>query len=153
MHRRRFAIFVLSICGSFFTVVRRVVAWDLITKKELEYENSQPRPKEILPEAEPGAPTIEVDQPDVSKPIHVPVSVRLRFRPQSGAAIDPHSFRAKYGWLGIDITDRIVANAEIDASGLTADNAEIPPGQYSVTLQISDNFRRVGTRVIDFTVT
>jgi hypothetical protein len=78
--------------------------------------------------------------------------IRIRFQAQTGAAINPGSCRVKYGWLGIDITDRLVAHAKIGASGISADYAEIPAGAYMITLQIADDLGRVGTRTFEFTV-
>jgi hypothetical protein len=128
-------------------------AWQLITAEEFERDRSAPRFRGFFaPTIQPGAPIIEVDQPDQTSAIRVPVNIRLRFRPQAGAIIDLASFRATYGWLGIDITNRIIEHAQINASGLFANNAEIPAGHHKVTLQIADNMRRVGSRTFEFTV-
>jgi hypothetical protein len=154
MHRREFLLSTLAASAISCTVVPSAGAWELITNEELEHENAQPHANAFPQQSQPGSPTIEVDQPDVSKPIKVPVDVRVRFLPQDGATVDPNSFRAKYGWLRIDITERILAHAKIDASGLVTNGAELPSGNYSVTLQISDdNLHRIGTRTIEFSVT
>jgi hypothetical protein len=147
---------LLTLCTTVLTTTRRAYAWELITNEELEREKSASASQSQLAPASPpppGAPTIDVEQPDATKPITPPVTIRIRFKAQSGATIDPSSFRAKYGWLGIDITSRIIANAKVDASGIVAENANIPAGQYQVTLQIADNLHRVGTRVFNFSVT
>jgi hypothetical protein len=115
----------------------------LITPEEFERDRSAPRFRGFLaPTVQPGAPIIEIDQPDQTGAIRVPVNIRLRFLPQGGAIIDLASFRATYGWLGIDITSRIIEHAQINASGLFANNAEILAGHHKVTLQIADNMRR-----------
>lgn len=93
-----------------------------------------------------------MDQPDDKKPLQAPLTIRLRFRPQGTASIDLTSFRATYGWLGIDITSRILQHAQVSTSGLFASNAEIPAGHHKVTLQIADNMRRIGVRTFEFTV-
>jgi hypothetical protein len=155
MYRRTFILAYLSAWAACFSIVSRAAAWELITQEELKLENSHPHPAAAPKQTgQPGAPTIEVKQPDISKPVKAPVSIKILFNPQIGAAINPKSFRATYGWLGIDITDRILAHAQINSSGLTADNADIPPGQYRVTLQIADNQNppRVGVQTISFTV-
>jgi hypothetical protein len=127
--------------------------WQLITGEEFERDRSAPRSRGLLsPTVQPGAPIIEVDQPDQSTAIKAPVNIRLRFLPQGGAKIDLASFRATYGWLGIDITSRIVEHAQITASGLSANSAQIPAGNHQVTLQIADNLHRVGSRTFAFTV-
>ena len=126
--------------------------WTLIEKDEFERERAAPRSEGALPLPPPGAPVIKVDQPDDAKPVTVPVTIRLSFHPQSGATIDVSTFRVTYGFLGIDITSRILANATVTASGLVAEKARLPSGQHIVTIQISDNMQRVGTHTISFTV-
>jgi hypothetical protein len=128
--------------------------WTLITEEEFKRDGAAPRFRGgvIVPTEPSGAPIIEVDQPDQTNAIRVPVNIRIRFRPQGGAVIDLATFRATYGWLGIDITSRIIEHAQINASGLFANNAEMPAGHHKVTLQIADNVRRVGSRVFEFTV-
>jgi hypothetical protein len=132
--------------------VSRAAAWELVTKEELKRESTSPRPSASPAQSQPGAPTIEVEQPDPTKPIKPPVTIRVLFKAQAGSTIDPKSFRAKYGWLGLDVTDRITSHAKIDASGLIAENADVPAGSYKITLQIADNLQRIGIRVLDFTV-
>ncbi|MGH6813913.1 MAG: hypothetical protein ACREDM_16790 [Methylocella sp.] len=129
----------------------------MITKEEFEREKSlaatQPLSRSIhRSSGPPDAPVIEVNQPDVTKPIKPPVTIRIRFRPKEGATIDLTSFRVTYGSLGVDITKRIIEHAHVSASGLLANNADVPAGHHTVTLQIADNMHRVGVRTFDFTV-
>ena len=151
MYRRTFAFGLLT-----FPVVSPCYAgrWTLISQEEAERDAVAPRFRgAVMPTIEmPGAPIIEVDQPDQTTAIRTPVNIRLRFRPKGGAKIDLSSFRASYGWLGVDITARIIEHAQINSSGLVADNAEIPSGHHKVTLEIADNMHRVGSRVFEFTV-
>src|ERR1700720_562055 len=73
----------------------RAAAWTLISKEEFEQDSAAPRFRGFIsPATQAGAPVIEVDQPDETKSINVPVTIRLRFRPQAGAIIDLTSFRA-----------------------------------------------------------
>lgn len=152
MNRRNLTLSLLTTCAAVCFETRHAAAWTLITAEELAREKMTPQLAASPIEAQPGAPTIEVEQPDATKPIKSPVSVHIRFKPHEGATIVPESFRAKYGWLGIDVTDRITANAKIDPSGLVANNAEVPAGKYKLTLQIEDSLHRVGTRVLEFSV-
>ena len=127
--------------------------WTLISKEEFDRDSTAPRSRGGFPApAEPGAPSIEIEEPNQTRPIPTPVTIRLLFRAQPGAIIDPTSFRATYGWLGIDITRRIMEHAKINASGLFANNADVPAGHHKVTLQIADNMHRVGTFTFEFTV-
>jgi hypothetical protein len=62
--------------------------WTLISKEEFEQNSRAPHFREVFGlTSQLGAPVIEVAQPDETKPIKVPVTVRLLFRPQAGAVI------------------------------------------------------------------
>ena len=98
--------------------------------------------------AAPGAPAIEVVEPDPSQPLRPPVCIRLSFRPQAGAAIEPKSFRALYGWFGLDITATLLRYATISADGLVVERAEIPSGRHKITLLIADTLGRIGRRTL-----
>lgn len=149
MYRRTF---IFSLIGSLCVTGSPAHAWSLISKEEFEREEAAARIAEAPAVAQPGAPVISVDEPDDTKPVSSPVTIRISFHPQQGATIDTKSFRATYGFLGIDITQRIIDNAEFSASGLFAKNAQLPSGHHQVTLQIADNLRRVGNRTIEFTI-
>jgi len=151
MHRRTFIFGLLAL----YATVSRAAAWALITKEEFEQSlaATQPLSRGIdRTSRSPDAPTIEVNQPDTTKPIKPPVTIRIRFRPKEGAKIDLTSFRVTYGSLALDITNRIIQHAHLSASGLMANNADVPAGHHRVTLQIADNMQRVGTRTFEFTV-
>jgi hypothetical protein len=148
MHRRTFIFGPLAL----YATVCRAATWALVTKEEFEQSAAQPLSRSIDRSRSPDAPAIEVNQPDTTKPIKPPVTIRIRFRPKEGATIDPTSFRATYGSLGIDITNRIIQHAHVSASGLVANNADVPAGHHRVTLQIADNMHRVGMRTFEFTV-
>ena len=150
MNRRTLVFGLLAIS---YVKPANAAGWTLISKEEFERDSAAPHSRgPFAPTAQSGAPLIEIEQPDETKPIKVPVTIRLRFLPQTGAAIDPTSFRATYGWLAIDITQRIIEHAQVNAAGLSASGADIPPGHHKVTLQIADNVHRVGIRTFEFTV-
>lgn len=154
MHRRNAIVGLVSLCGALSSASRRALAWTLITNDEFINESRALQGASAPPSPQAaGAPTIEILDPDTTKPIKSPVTIRIRFNSQPGATINPATFRAKYGWLGIDITDRLVGHAQVTASGISADNAEVPAGQYTITLQIADNLGRIGTRTLQFSVT
>ncbi|MGH7784318.1 MAG: hypothetical protein ACREO5_10820 [Candidatus Binatia bacterium] len=153
MHRRTLIFGPLAV----YATGCRAAAWALITKEEFEREESlaatQPLSRSIhRSSGPPDAPVIEVNQPDATRPIKPPVTIRVHFRPKEGATIDVTSFRVTYGLLAVDITTRIMAHALVSASGLSAYNADVPAGHHRVTLQIADNMHRVGIRTFDFTV-
>jgi hypothetical protein len=156
---------VFGLVALFATVRRaRAAAWALITKQEFERESAAARLEESLAATQPlsrsirrtsrppDAPIIEVEQPNETKPIKPPLTIRIRFLPKEGATIDPTSFRVTYGWLAVDITKRVMEHAHVSASGMLANNADIPAGHHRVTLQVADNMHRVGIRTFEFTV-
>lgn len=145
--------FILAPLAFYCANAARAATWSLITRDEFEQSRAQPLARSLSPTPkDAAAPVIEVEQPDAAKPIRPPVTIRIRFRPREGATIDVASFRATYGSLGVDITQRIIAHAHVSASGILAKGAEVPPGHHSVTLQIADNLHRVGFRTLAFTV-
>ncbi len=154
MHRRTLIFGPIAL----YATVCRAAAWALITKEEFERDSAAPHLDEPLARSmrrtsgPPDAPVIEVNQPDATKPIKPPVTIRVHFRPKEGATIDLTSFRVTYGWLAVDITQRIMEHAHVSASGLLANNADVPAGHHRVTLQVADNMHRVGIRTFDFTV-
>ena len=151
MHRRTLIFGPLAL----YATVCRAAAWALITKEEFERDLTagQPLSRSLRrTSGPPDAPIIEVEQPHETKPIKPPVTIRIHFRPKEGATIDLASFRVTYGLLGVDITKRIIEHAHVSASGLLANNADIPAGHHTVTLQVADNMHRVGIRTFEFTV-
>jgi hypothetical protein len=92
------------------------------------------------------APRIEVLSPSETAALRPPLSIRLRFAPAPGARVDAGSFRALYGALRLDVTDRIRARARIDAEGLAAEEVALPAGQHRILLSVADDQGRRGER-------
>jgi hypothetical protein len=127
--------------------------WSLVTVEEARRSAAMgpvSLPRALAP---PDAPVIVVIVPqDADKPLVPPVTIRVQFKPQPGAQISVRSFQALYGFFNVDITSRLLEHAKVTADGLIAENVNIPSGEHKVTLQISDNQGRVGTRTFKFTV-
>mgnify|MGYP001544886671 CR=1 FL=1 len=88
--------------------------------------------------SEPGAPKIEIVEPRGKDTIEVPIKIYIRFIAEDGASIVVDTIRILYGWLGIDITERIREHAVITAKGIKADNAELPEGSHRITIKVAD---------------
>ena len=95
------------------------IAWDLVSPEDERQEDL------ITP------PTIEVIRPDPAKPISGPVTIQIAFRTQPGASILPSTFEATYGFLGLDITARLLQHAKLSPQGITAEDVSIPSGRHS----------------------
>jgi hypothetical protein len=116
------------------------MAWDLVSPEEERQEDV------ITP------PTIEVIRPDPAKPISGPVTIQLAFRTQPSASIVPSTFEATYGFLGLDITARLLQHATLTPQGITAEDVSIPSGRHSITLSIADTLGRIAKRTFQVTV-
>jgi hypothetical protein len=118
----------------------------LVTPEEHTRERAEGQARESRPVSPAGAPTIEVVAPKDLSAITVPVSIDIRFTPQEGRQVDVNSLHVLYGWLEIDITDRIRKYCEVTAVGIKANKAKLPPGSHRLTVKIADTNGLVGSK-------
>ena len=158
MHRR---IFLAGLSLTPAAHARATEIWPLVMPDEaLRESEARPpiatrgltRPRDPEAATSPDAPEILVDQPNASTTLRPPLSFRVRFVPAPGTTIDPRSFRASYGILGLDITSRLLQHARLSEQALSADNMDIPAGNHKVTLTIADSRGRAASRGFRFTV-
>jgi hypothetical protein len=124
--------------------------WRLITPDEEARDDAAPH---LAEPPDLGAfPTIELVRPDISREIRNPVTIEVRFGPGPGEVIDMRTFNATYGWLGIDITRRLLDHATITANGLMAADVELPLGGHRVTLSIADTSGNSSSRTFRLSV-
>jgi hypothetical protein len=126
--------------------------WSLISPDEVARDRAAPHKGLTRGLVPLGTPRIEVDRPNTEAELPHPFSVRVRFVPSPGAKIVTSTFKATYGWLAIDITDRLLEHARLSADGLVADDINAPAGQHRVTVSIADTMGRVGERTFRFTI-
>jgi hypothetical protein len=124
----------------------------LVTREQQRRENSAPHEQAAPAATRPGAPTISIETPDITRPVRSPVNIRIAFQAAANARIAVNSLRVRYGFLGIDITRRILAHARPTPTGVFVEDAELPRGRHKVTIQIADNMGRVGAKSFDFNV-
>lgn len=149
MYRRSL---ILGVMASSYFGICRAVAWPLVTRQEQRRENAAPHTQAAPSPTRSGAPTIRIEEPDITKPVRSPVKIRVHFQAEANARIVVDSLRVRYGLLRIDITRRILAHARPTPSGVFVDDAELPRGRHEITIQIADNMGRTGTRSFDFNV-
>ena len=149
MQRRNLIIGLIS--SSCFGIYR-ANAWPLITRQEAQRENAAPHELGAPAPLRSGAPLIRIEEPDITRPVRLPVNIRIRFQAATDARIDVGSLRVRYGFLGIDVTRRILAHSRPTPSGVYVEDAELPRGRHRVTLQIADNMGRSGSQSFDFSV-
>ena len=149
MYRRNLIVGVIaSACFG----IRRASAWPLVTRQQVQRENAAPRGQAAPAPTRSAAPTISIDEPDITRPVRSPVNIRIRFQAATNARIEVNTLRVRYGRLGIDLTRRILAHARPTPSGVFVEDAELPRGRHRVTIQIADNMGRLGSKSFDFNV-
>jgi hypothetical protein len=115
---------------------------------------TQPGAKFVTRGADFNAPTITVTQPDTKSPVKPPVDIDVQFAAAAGATVDIKSLKILYGFLKLDITQRILQapGVQVSASGLKASGATLPAGSHKLLIQVADNMGRVGRQPLEFTV-
>ena len=124
--------------------------WDLVTPEEDARDDAAPHvpgPGDL-----PAPPVIQLLRPDISKPINNPITIELRFSAGSGTAIDMRTFRATYGWLGINITNRLLAHAKRTPNTLLAENVDLPIGDHRVRISIANMSGKTASKTFRFSV-
>jgi hypothetical protein len=128
------------------------IAWPLVTPEEDMRDNAAPHVRQSTARPASGAPVITVKQPNVSRALRNPMTFDIQFRAAPGATINPSTFQAKYGWLGINITSRLLEHANRTPDGLFAAGVNVPAGNHRISVSVADNRGRVGTRVVNLHV-
>jgi hypothetical protein len=122
-------------------------ATPLITAEEAKL----PPPKGAIPVDRRGilrGPKVEVVSP--SGAAHSPLRLQLKFESFGGATINPESVKVIYlRTPNVDLTPRL--KPFIRADGIDMPEAELPPGEYTVRVDVKDSDGRPGT--VSFTLT
>lgn len=144
-------VFMLSACAV------QASAWvtEDDARREAEFQQVTPlkpdRTRAISP-VDVEAPLIEVIRPNPLNNLSLPFAVELRFSSRSGAPIDPNSLRVSYGFMRVDLTERIRKSATVTAEGLRAESVEIPKGKHRLNVTVADTVGHVGEKEIQFSV-
>ena len=87
-------------------------------------------------------PRVEVVSP--SGMVHSPLRLQLKFESFGGATINPDSVRVIYlRSPNVDLTPRV--KPFIQSGGIDMPEAELPPGEYTVRVDVKDSDGRPGT--------
>ena len=99
-------------------------------------------------------PVIDVLKPTPAPGLKVkaPFAISVRFNRLTDSPIDPKTFKVMYGFLKIDITDRIIEHVTVSPEGFSLEDAKIPSGKHNLVLQVTDEKKRVATRELRFEV-
>ncbi len=141
-----FAIGALQVQSSY--------AFELVTKAEANASKlaSAMQEAEFSP-VDPRGPAIQVIDPQsLDVPLTNPFKMEVLFKPQQGASLDFTSFKALYGFLKLDITDRLLKEATKTPTGIRLANVDVPSGRHKLLLSIKDSQGRFSTKEIIFKV-
>jgi hypothetical protein len=120
-----------------------VQATQLITEEEAKL----PPPKGAIAADRRGilrSPKVEVVSPGDAT--HSPLRLQLKFESFGGAKIDPDSVKVIYlRNPNIDLTPRV--RPFIQPNGIDMPNAELPPGEYMVRIDVKDSDGRPGSTI------
>jgi hypothetical protein len=98
------------------------------------------------------APVITINSPMLTSGLLAPIKIAINFKAHDDANIEIDSLRVLYGWLNLDITDRIKKHAQITNSGISATNVMLPEGEHNITIQIMDTRARSAEKEISFEI-
>jgi len=131
--------------------------FELLSDREYRSELSAralPGAKLVTRAADLNAPAITVVTPDSKGAIQPPVDIDVRFKPAAGATVNIGSLKILYGFLRLDITQRILQapGVQVSPAGLTAKGARLPSGSHKLLIEVTDNLGRAGSQLLEFTV-
>jgi len=152
-----------KISGVAATLVAAAIAlgaehgFELLSSREYQSElaaRAKPGAAFVTRAADLNSPSITVVKPDRGQPIQPPVDIEVRFQAAEGSSVSVPSLKIKYGFLGLDITQRILQapGVQVSAGGLRASGAQLPSGSHKLLIQIADNYGRTGRQPLEFTV-
>ena len=129
-------------------------AFELVTAAEANASKlaSAMQEAEFSP-VDPRGPAIQVIDPQsLDVPLKNPFKMEVLFKPQQGASLDFTSFKALYGFLKLDITDRLLKEATKTPTGIRLANVDVPSGRHKLLLSIKDSQGHLSAKEIIFKV-
>ena len=123
-------------------------------KQEAVWEENNPAARTFRTRAflEDSPDIILVTPVSLLEPLKAPFPIHVSFKAKDGAIVKPESFRVLYGFLKIDITERLASRARIGTEGASVENADIPAGNHRLVLRVSDDRGRQGETELRFSV-
>ena len=124
---------------------------------QLDQRNAPPRQKmklkmRSIPGTDQESPLITINSPSVTSDLHSPIRIDINFRAPDDATIQIDSLKVMYGWLNLDITDRIRQHAQISHTGILAEDVVLPVGKHNITIEITDTMERSTEKDVSFEI-
>lgn len=131
-------------------------AFELVTAEQAAAERleaARQRPNVPAARSVSLGPRIQVLSPALDAgTLKAPLRIELRFEPVGEAKVNPATLKVLYGFLGLDLTDKIRSNATVSDKGVLAEKASIPAGSHKLRIQVMDSLGRMGETEIKFKV-
>lgn len=90
--------------------------------------------------------------PDANTPVKSPLSLKIKFQTRNNVPIDKDSVKLTYVRTpGVDLTSRI--KAHIGDDGIDMKQAEVPPGNHVIRIELKDQQGRSSSSTIKLSVT
>ena len=146
--------FLFFVIGINMMYVQSTFAFNLVTETEVTESENAPWTIDVAGSSTDGkGPEIIVLNPDsANKSVKNPFTVEVIFKSIEGSSIDISSFKAFYGSLNIDITDRLLKESKMTASGFKLNNINVPNGNHKITLLVKDSKSRQCEKVLRFKI-
>jgi hypothetical protein len=142
----------LLVFASLYAFAAPGQAIELVSAQEMQASMVAPEPLQAKAGVTPGAPIIDIVSPKLGGPITSPTAIELLFQPSTPSAVRPETFKALYGRLRIDITQRLLNTTQVTAQGISVKEASLPKGSHRLLLSIEDSEGRQGQKTIEFEV-
>jgi len=139
---KKIKLILLATCMSVSASVFAAEGFQLVSETEYRDQISFERPYvktrgfNTTPK---GSPKISIDKPSISGTVSSPTNIEISFKADDGAEIEVGSLEVLYGWLSLNITDRIREHAKLSPEGLLASNVTLPEGDHTIKIVIKDN--------------
>jgi len=149
---------LLSVCLSFTNISFAASGgegFQLVSESEYQSQIGFKRPPVLnrgFAVTSKGSPKINIKKPTISGEVVSPTNIEISFEAGEGAEIELDSLEVLYGWLALDITDRIKKHAELSAKGLVASNVSLPEGDHTITIVIKDSKGRETEKELSFSI-
>jgi hypothetical protein len=132
---------VVLICTSMMGCTSKATAGVILITFD---EARLPAPRQIADSrAITRGPRIEFSDLDDGK-LHSPLHFKLKFHAYGGSSIDVGSVMVTYlRGSNIDLTQRV--KPYMHASGIDIPDAEVPPGEHAIRIELKDSEGRAGT--------
>jgi len=97
-------------------------------------------------------PLITIKSPSIKSGLYSPIKIEINFKASDDADIQVNSLKVLYGWLNLDITDRILKHTQLTHAGISAENVKLPIGEHDITIKIRDTKGRHAEKEISFEI-